>query len=623
MRSTRLTMKALAGLTVWAGFGLTAQAQLPSITAEAACQVMPVQQGVAITTPTPDQVPLCKVESISNPQNSKDPVGYVVRDPSGRPVRQFVSYDRKNYNIRSFFLNGIEAYREVYPPEPNQPNQFRWLGPNGSKWGLDRDHDGRIDEWWTISPEEVSQELLQAVLTRDVKRAEALVVTKANLDTIGFKGVESQKLLARADGIAKKVIEAADVLKAAPTSRWVQLQLSAPQTTPGDAFGSQQDLVMYKNGILLVKDGENTKSLQIGDLIQIEHTWKLVDGPGSSTADGPTSGGPIPPEIEALIPKLNELDQIDPTGLAPDALRTYNAKRVEILEQVVAKLPSGKQETWLKLLIDALSAAAEGEKTNGKHITRLRQIKDELVKGSNTALAAFTVWRYLIAENNIAIAGATPDGFGTLQEKWRAALEEFARAYPNSEEAPEAMLRLAMAYEYQKDGEPKAKEWYSLLAQKYTKHLHAAKAMGAIKRLESEGKPIELVGPNMANGQSFDIASLHGSVVVVYYCASWSSTLASDAKILQALEKQYGPKGLRIVTVCLDNDAKTASNVIVQNGIPGIHLFSPGGLDGSPLAAGYGILVIPHVIVAGKDGKVLNRNAQIGALEEDLKKLMQ
>src|SRR5262249_56022990 len=77
-------------------------------------------------------------------------------------------------------MEGVGAYRGVSPPAPGEPFQFRWLGPNGGKWGIDRDRDGRIDEWGVISPEELSQELLQAVITRDAKRLESLLVTKEN-----------------------------------------------------------------------------------------------------------------------------------------------------------------------------------------------------------------------------------------------------------------------------------------------------------------------------------------------------------------------------------------------------------------------------------------------------------
>ena len=35
-------------------------------------------------------------------------------------MRQFVSYDNKTYNIVSFYVDGVEAYREVYPPQANE-----------------------------------------------------------------------------------------------------------------------------------------------------------------------------------------------------------------------------------------------------------------------------------------------------------------------------------------------------------------------------------------------------------------------------------------------------------------------------------------------------------------------
>ena len=107
-----------------------------------------------------------------------------------------------------------------------------------------------------------------------------------------------------------------------------------------------------------------------------------------------------------------------------------------------------------------------------------------------------------------------------------------------------------------------------------------------------------------------------------HYWASWSSSLAEDAKKLQALVKDYGPKGLVVVSVSLDHDAKAAADAVKASGLPGTHLFAPGGLESSPLAAAYGILAPPHVLVAGKDGKVANRNAGVVTLEDDLKKLL-
>ena len=74
--------------------------------------------------------------------------------------------------------------------------------------------------------------------------------------------------------------------------------------------------------------------------------------------------------------------------------------------------------------------------------------------------------------------------------------------------------------------------------------------------------------------------------------------------------------------MCLDDDAKTASEAVRNANLPGTHLHAAGGLDRSPLAAGYGIMVVPHIILAGKDGKVTNKNAQIATLEDEVKRLL-
>jgi thiol-disulfide isomerase/thioredoxin len=619
----RLSIRGLAGLTLFAGFGLAAHAQPPAVTVEDALRRQPKQPGVEISSPAPAQVGQCKVETIPNKNDPKTPLGYVVRDPAGNPIRQFVSYDGKTYNIVAYYVNGVEAYREVFPPAANEPHQYRWLGPNGTKWGLDRDRDGRIDEWVVLSPEELSQELFQAVLTRDAKRAEALAVSKANLDQLGLPQAEAQKLLARAAAAAKKALDAAEALKLTPDARWGSVQLSAPQATPADAMGARDDLVLHKTGTVLIidgKEGKDHKTLQTGELVQIGRAWKIVDGP--SLPGGDSSGAPMIPEnLRDLVQRLNDIDKEMPNPPTREALAAYNGKRVAVLEQIVAKVDPAQQEVWLKQLADSLSGAADVEKPDGPHIKRLQSLRDSLAKGPNQALAAYIAFRVLQAENNIALANNTGP-VEPVQEKWRAGLEEFVRSYPTSEEAPEAILRLAMALEYAKDGEAKAKEWYARLPKDYARSSQAARGAGAVKRLESVGKPLDLVGSNLATGQPFNAASLQGKAVLVYYWASWSQSLPEDAKKLTSLVKEYGAKGLELVTVSLDHDARAATDAIAAHKIPGTHLFAPGGLDGSPLASNYGILVVPHLFVAGKDGKIVSRTAQAATVEDDVKKLL-
>jgi hypothetical protein len=361
--------------------------------------------------------------------------------------------------------------------------------------------------------------------------------------------------------------------------------------------------------------------MQTGELVQIGRAWKLVDGPGGDNANASASVPVIPENIRELVQKLGDIEQQMPNPPTREGLAAYNGKRAAILEQIVQKVAPAQQDVWVKQLADSLSGAADVEKADGPNIKRLAQIKDVLANGPNKALAAYVAFRHLQAENSIEMAANT-GGIEAVQEKWRAGLEKFISAFSTSDEAPEAMLRLAMSYEYAKDGETKAKEWYGKLTKDYARYSQAAKAAGALKRLDSAGKPLEITGPTLANGQPFNATTLQNKVVVVYYCAAWSQSLPDDVRKLQSLAKDYGAKGLEIVTVVLDHDAKTAQQTVETFKIPGTHLFAPGGLDASPLAANYGILVVPHLFVASKDGKIVNRSAQAATLEDDVKKLL-
>ena len=88
----------------------------------------------------------------------------------------------------------------------------------------------------------------------------------------------------------------------------------------------------------------------------------------------------------------------------------------------------------------------------------LASLKDSLAKGQNQKLAAYVAFRHLVTENSLKLLSSNQ--VDEVQEQWRTNLEAFARQFPNSEEAPEALLRLGLAHEYQKDrkeGETKAK----------------------------------------------------------------------------------------------------------------------------------------------------------------------
>ena len=149
----------------------------------------------------------------------------------------------------------------------------------------------------------------------------------------------------------------------------------------------------------------------------------------------------------------------------------------------------------------------------------------------------------------------------------------------------------------------------------------APKAAGALKRLGLDGQEFELTGPTLGAKTAFDVKSLKGKIVLVYYWSSNNTQAVADFAKLKVLLKDYGPKGVELVAVNLDYREEDAARFLQQNTLGGIHLFQAGGSD-SPLAIQYGMIVLPHLFLVSADGKVINRNAQSANVEDELKKIL-
>jgi thiol-disulfide isomerase/thioredoxin len=169
--------------------------------------------------------------------------------------------------------------------------------------------------------------------------------------------------------------------------------------------------------------------------------------------------------------------------------------------------------------------------------------------------------------------------------------------------------------------ETEAKNWYDTLSKQYPKHPLAKKAQGAVRRLDAEGKQMELTGTTLGDGRPFDIGQMRGKVVIVYYWASWNNACISDFAKIKSLQASFASKGLELVCVNLDNNPGDAVNFLNRTPVQGIHMYEAGALE-SPLAIHYGIMVLPNLFLVGKDGKVVSRSIQIGGLEDEIRKLL-
>ena len=599
-------------------------------TAAQMLQFSPKQSSINMSTPAESEISACKVELVRGNKlsNGKVASGWVLKDGQNRLLRRFYDSNGDNQiDIWSYYLNGDECYREVDSNLNGKVDQYRWLGANGSKWGIDSNEDGRIDTWKVISPEETSQEILAAIMTRDFPRLQALMVTKSDLDAMELPDSEVNRIKSRlAEAGNKFQSTTAALLKLNDKVKWIHLESAAPECTPLDSLGSKVDLIRMKQATILYSDGEKVNDfIQTGELILVGRAWKIIEAPlpgaaiPGQQANANTSGVAIPDNAKEEIEQLKLVDDKYKSARTPPEVIEYNLARAGVLEKIIAKINGRDRDEWIKQVADSYSTAAQnGDKGALAKLEGWKAAAAKEAPGSN--LAAYVSYRTLSADYALKLGEVKNGQMPAFQEAYKDKLTKFVQEFTTADDTPDALMQLGMLNEFL-GKETEAKNWYGSLVKNFEKNPIAGKAAGAIRRLNLDGQEFELSSLTLGSKNPFDIKSNRGKVTIVYYWASWNNQSVSDFAKIKSVLATFASKGVELVCVNLDNSEGDAIKFLQNTPVPGMHLYQQGGLE-SPPAVQYGIMVLPNMIIVGQDGKVANRAAQVNALEDELKKVL-
>ena len=584
----------------------------------------PTQQGVNFSTPSAQETAACQVEGINGANNVR---GYLLRDPKGRALRRILDTNGDGrVDVWSYYLDGVEVYREMDTAFEGKATQFRWLNAGGSKWGVDLNKDGKIDTWKMISAEEASQEVLQALITRDYPRFQALFITGQDVTDLGLPQQEIARIQESIKNAPAKFQDAvAKLPNLSDKTRWLHLETPAPMCVLAEQGGTKYDIVKYNRATILCETNSKHDWIQSGEMIMAHaDCWRIIEAPSAGDGTGTQETTSTDPVLQAALDQLGKFDESFSKRAAgassPKEITEYNLERATLVEGIYGKVKKDdEKEQYVRQIADCLGAAAqnspEGDIRGYERLVKLEKLLTAASPG--TQVTAYVSFRAMGAENAMNLAKRGAD-VNKLQDQLLQRLAKFVETFPQAEDAPEALMQLGMVSEFV-NKEVDAKKWYEMLIKQFHAHPHAVKAQGALKRLDLEGKSLELAGPTM-DGGTFNIAQLHGKVVIVYYWASWNKErTVGDFASLKRMQKDYASRGVELVCVNLDNTAAEAAAFLQQNPSPSVQLFVPGGLD-SPLAAQYGIMVLPNLFLVDKDGKVASRTVQVGNLEDELKK---
>jgi len=642
MRSLK-TSVAAACLIAAAPAIASAQGQSASPVAKM-LQFQPILKGVDYDIPA-DQaaVDACKTETVYNAQ--KKPVGVALRDGQGKLLRRFVDADGNGKMDQwGYYQDGFEVYRENDLNNDLSPDEVRWMNTAGTRTATAV--RGKITGWKRISAEEASKVFVQGLVSGDMTLIETVLATPEELSALGVPKGEVDQVAAAAAQRAKQVSALQKELKEFGWNSkivWNRLDGLMPHLIPVDAAaGITQDLILYENAVIFpglangqAQTGE-VAFLQAPEMIKIGESWKFVELPRAVNPKNPVMGAeggirswvyrqapggaasPKPAEVEAALKALADYDNANSKSQQQGdkkALAQFHVGRIPLLRAVVkAEKNPDEQLAYERQTVDSLAAAYQtGVYPNGQALL------DSQIKGEGK-VASYAAFRKISAEFALKNDEAGPNLMAN-QKAWMGDLKGFLEKYPRSEEAPDALIQLASASEFNAD-EDDARKYYEQLVRAFPATEPGKKATGALKRLDLVGKDIDLRGPGL-QGQEIDTAKFKGKTLLITFWASWAEPVRRDLPELVKLYQKNRGKDFVIVGVNLDNERSEVDAFLKETPLPWPQIFDPGGIEKSRFATDYGIIALPTMILVDSSGKVINRNIRTAAeLERQLDKAL-
>lgn len=608
-------------------------------TATEALSLSPVQADIAYDLVPDQEQSKCTVRDLQVDSWS----GWEVLSPNGLTLRVFVDTNGdKKVDLWCYYSQGTEIYRDIDANFNGKADQYRWLGTNGTRWGMDPDEDGYIDRWKTISAEEVSEEAIRAIQKKDQRRFQRLLAGESELLAAGLGTDLTQAILEQISAAKDQFASfSASQSQLSGTSQWLQFAAQRPGTIAKGIGGATSDYTLYDNAVALfstsTQNDLKTGQLFLGSLLKIEDRWCLLGLPSFDQQQALLASGlPLNPRqstdmsmqnasiseaTQGIITELEKIDrQISNMPFEPNSqneqLTKLNQRRADLLEKMFDATENDvDKETWARQLSDMLAIGAQTGTYPGA-VERLalftKKLESEQLPGE--AYANYQNITTIFLVNQL-----TQDDFSNVLNQYVQQLEEFTRRYPQSEQASQALNQLAIQKEFNNEQE-QAAELYRRIANQYPESTEAEIASGALKRIESIGKRIDLRGRTI-NGASFQLSSLRGNLIVLHYWATWCSPCLQDIKALQQIEARYRNRNVKIVGVNVDVSADKTKQFLIENPLSWPQLFEEGGLEGSGLSKALGIQTLPAMLLIDEDGKVISNNLQIDQLRSELTRL--
>ena len=572
--------------------------------------------------------------------------GYILADNTNRYLRVVLDQDGdKTIDYFSYYKDGIEVYREIDTNFDGKLDNFRWLGSEGTRWGVDRNQDGEIDQWKYISAEEVAYEVFMSIKTRDDNRFRRLLITGDEFKSLGLSGKiaeDAKTRLAKAQSGFAKMVRSQNAIS--ETAKWINSGNARPNlAAKNDQIGKDLEVHDHASSVFETKAGAST--LALGSMVKVGNLWRIVELPqvlqGKSIENGglffPVSvinqGGVTPGITESndalakLYTGLTDLEGEIDSSDAGAAMVKLQEKRALKQWEIYRELPEAEKAAWLSNIADTVSNAYERE-LYPEGLKFLERIMRTLQKHNKPEKMDYIRWRMINSDYHLGLQEDSAREKEKAVEKYFEELQAFVKEFPKSEKSAKALFNIGQNFEVSRTSDPdKAAQWYKSCAERYPASDYGKRAAGAFRRIKGEGKKIPFAAV-AEDGRKFDVGDPRhrGKIVVVYFWEVWSSELPVNAKRENAFEVFADLKSKYkddVVFASANIENTTAAYKAEFSGdLKGmIKLHSPGGMEKSPLAVQLGMVSGPMMAVWDQKGNLYRTDSGVGDLDRMVQRL--
>jgi len=123
------------------------------------------------------------------------------------------------------------------------------------------------------------------------------------------------------------------------------------------------------------------------------------------------------------------------------------------------------------------------------------------------------------------------------------------------------------------------------------------------------------------DGAQVRLSDFRGRVVLLDFWATWCSLCLQDLKHIAELNREFGPRGLVVISISLDQDPRAVERFLQRQRLPWPQLVL-GPASQNPIARLYNVMSTPTTMLIDRQGRIAARNLPGPDLKEKARALL-